>query len=261
MSGFSADWLDLRAPADLRARNTSLAQHLAAHFARHSHLRVLDLGAGSGNNMRATAPLLPAPQHWVLADADDVLLSRAARSLPGRVTAQCEITDLSVDATHLVRRVRPQLVTASAFFDLCGKDFIDRLADALTEARTVLYAVLSYDGREEWEPPSALDEAALAAFHADQRRDKGLGRALGPDAHGYLAQCLADRGFAVEEGRSDWDLAAPADAGLIEALAEGSAGAISDHLGPATAAAWLDAHRHARRVVIGHRDLLAFPPK
>ncbi len=58
MSGFSADWLALRAGADARARDTGLAERLKSHFAGRSALRVLDLGTGTGANLRATAPLI-----------------------------------------------------------------------------------------------------------------------------------------------------------------------------------------------------------
>jgi hypothetical protein len=79
MTGFSADWLALRAAADAdaRARDKGLAARLGGYFASCGEVRVLDLGAGTGANMRATAPLIAAPQHWVLADNDAALLARA----------------------------------------------------------------------------------------------------------------------------------------------------------------------------------------
>ena len=77
MSGFSADWLALRAGADARARDRDLAARLGRHFADVGEVRVLDLGAGSGANLRATAPLIEASQHWLLADNDAGLLARA----------------------------------------------------------------------------------------------------------------------------------------------------------------------------------------
>jgi len=261
VTGFSAKWLALRADADLRARNTALAARLATHFAGRTGLRILDLGAGSGNNLRATAPGLPKPQTWILADADTNLLQHAAASSPAGSTAELEPIDLSKGTMALISRTRPDLVTASAFLDLCGRAWIEGLAEALATAGSALYAVLSYDGREAWEPASPLDDAALSAFHADQRRDKGLGPALGPDAHAYLAACLTRRGFSVVEGRSDWDLIHPRDAALIDALAQGSAQAISGHLGTDTAAAWLAQRRNAAHVMVGHRDLLAIAPQ
>jgi hypothetical protein len=257
VTGFSADWLALRAAADTRARNAGLAARLGAHFAGRGSLEVLDLGAGTGANLRATAPLIACPQHWLLADHDPALLAQC-KTLPG-VTIETRATDLSSGLATLFTQA-PDLVTASAFLDLCGAAWLDRLADALARSRAALYAVLSYDGREVWEPAHPLDGQVLAAFHADQQRDKGLGPSLGPKAHAHLADCLRARGYRVREGASDWILERPGDAALIAALAQGSAGAVAGALGEPAASAWRAAREAAARVTIGHRDLLALPP-
>lgn len=256
MSGFSADWLELRIAADLRARDRGLADRLAAHLAGREAVRVLDLGAGTGANMRATSPLLGARQHWVLADNDATLLARAG-TLPG-VMVERRTVDLAADLEALFDPA-PELVTASAFFDLCGAAWLDRLAGLVAGSGAALYAVLSYDGREEWEPQHPLDGTVLAAFHADQRRDKGLGPSLGPCAHAHLVAALARQGLSVTEALSDWMLEQPRDAALIAALAAGSTAAVAGAIGLDRAAEWQAARAAARRVVIGHRDLLALP--
>lgn len=257
MTGFSPDWLALRAAADSRARDPRLARRLGVHFAGRPGLRVLDLGSGTGANLRATAPLIGAPQHWLLADHDPALLARA-RPLAG-TTIERRATDLAGDLAALFEPA-PDLVTASAFLDLCGAAWLDRLAEATARHGAALYTVLSYDGREVWEPAHPLDAQVLSAFHADQRRDKGLGPSLGPDAHDRLAARLRGLGYRVREAPSDWHLVAPRDAALIAALAQGSAAAVAGALGPDAADAWRAARGSARRVTIGHCDLLALPP-
>jgi SAM-dependent methyltransferase len=257
VSGFSTDWLALRAAADARARDKGLAARLGEYFAGHGHLRVVDLGAGTGANLRATAPLIAAPQHWVLADNDAALLAQAERAANTTIT-RCAI-DLSGDLSGLFDPA-PDLVTASAFFDLCGADWIDRLMSLVAASGAALYALLTYDGREAWAPPHPLDAEVLAAFHADQRRDKGLGLALGPGAHGYLENRLRDVGYQRFEGSSDWQLTRPGDAGLIAALAQGSAASVAEAVGPDRIGNWRAARIKATRVNIGHRDLLAVPP-
>ena len=258
MSGFEAGWLALRAGADARARDKGLAARLGAHFAGRSAVRVLDLGAGSGANLRATAALIEAPQHWLLADHDAGLLARVGAA-PGTTVERREV-DLAGDLASLFDPA-PDLVTASAFLDLCGADWTGRLAALTAACGAALYAVLSYDGREDWRPPHALDAEVLAAFHADQRRDKGLGPALGPEAHGHLSATLRGHGYRVFEGSSDWNLAQPADAALIAALADGSADAVEDAIGADRAGDWRAARLAAQSVTIGHRDLLALPPE
>ena len=261
MTGFSAGWLALRAGADARARDQGLAARLGVHFAGHRGLRVLDLGAGTGANLRATAGLIDAPQHWLLADNDAALLARAEPA--GNITVERRQIDLAGDLSGLFGPApdpAPDLVTASAFFDLCGADWIDRLVALAAGCGAAFYTVLTYDGREEWNPPDPLDAAVLAAFHTDQRRDKGLGAALGPDAHSHLADRLRGHGYRVFEGSSDWQLQQPDDSALIAALAEGSAAAVAGVLGAERANEWLAARIATQRVTIGHRDLLALPP-
>ncbi|MHA1529535.1 MAG: SAM-dependent methyltransferase [Alphaproteobacteria bacterium] len=257
MSGFTADWLALRAGADAGARDTSLAARLGAHLKGRGSVRVLDLGAGTGANLRATAALIGPPQHWLLADHDAALLARAEPA--ANTTIERREVDLAGDLSSLFDP-HPDLVTASALLDLCGAAWVDRLAEQVTAKGAALYAVLSYDGREAWRPPHALDAEVLAAFHADQRRDKGLGPALGPEAHGHLAGSLRGHGYQVFEGPSDWNLARPGDAALIAALADASAAAVEDAIGAGRAGEWRAARLAAHRVTIGHRDLLALPP-
>src|SRR5690606_5887396 len=170
-----ADWLALRAGADRRARDEGLAARLSAHFAVREGLRVLDLGAGTGAMLAATAPLLPPGQSWRLIDGDAALLARV--SPPDGVAVERVVADLAGDMAPLFRPA-PDLVTCSAFLDLCGAAWLDRLAAHAAAAGAAVYAALSYDGRERWSPPHPLDAQVLAAFHADQRRDKGLGPAL-----------------------------------------------------------------------------------
>lgn len=257
MSGFSADWLDQRADADWRARDQGLMARLAAHVGERP-VRILDLGAGTGASLRALAPLIRAPQHWVLADGDGALLDRAEPV--AACTLERRVIDLSIGLEALFDPA-PDLVTASAFFDLCGAAWIDRLACLVAASGAGIYAALTYDGREAWEPPHAGDAEVLAAFHADQRDDKGFGSALGPEAHGHLVRALSRHGYRVDEAPSDWCLAQPHDAALIRALAEGTATAVSERIGSEAVRCWRDARVGARRVVIGHRDLLALPPE
>ena len=258
--GFSADWLALREPADRRARSAALAGRLAAHLAtrstRRRPLTVLDLGAGTGANMRVLAPLLGAGQHWRLVDHDPGLLARAVP--PAGVTVERCARDLADDLAPLFEPA-PDLVTASALLDLCGQAWIERLVTHAARAGAALLAVLSVDGRQEWAPADPLDGAVLAAFAADQRRDKGLGPALGPAAPATLAASLAAAGYRVHRARSDWRLAATAEAALIAALAEGTACAAAPVAGAEAAAEWAARRRRALRVVIGHEDVLGLP--
>ena len=81
MSAFAPEWLALREPADARARNAEVADALAARLGARASLAVVDLGCGTGANLRATAPLLGERQRWTLADNDPALLTAARDAL------------------------------------------------------------------------------------------------------------------------------------------------------------------------------------
>ena len=81
MTEFSSEWLDLREAADKRSRCSETANAVAARFALRDEIRVVDIGSGTGANLRATAALLPRHQTWTLVDNDATLLEQARAKL------------------------------------------------------------------------------------------------------------------------------------------------------------------------------------
>lgn len=250
---FSAEWLALRAGADARARDPGL-RRAAARWARaKGAARIVDLGAGSGATLAALAREAGAAR-WRLVDTDPVLLERAAeRAAELGAQVETRVLDLS-DALDEALAAPVDLVTASAFFDLASAAWIDRFAAAAARTGAAVYAALSYDGVERWTPAHGEDATVLATFHADMRRDKGLGPALGPDAAAYLVKALGREGFAVVSAPSPWILTPPRDRALIAALSDGTADATG------ASDAWRAARLSATRVEIGHLDIWATPP-
>ncbi|MCK0207976.1 class I SAM-dependent methyltransferase [Starkeya koreensis] len=278
MSGFDAGWLALREPADHAARNAEVAAAVGAHFAGRAALTIVDLGCGSGSNLRALAPLLPARQHWHLVDGDPALLAEARHRLAGwadsvreangglrldrggrAIRVTFERADLTARDLHF-HDIAPDLVTAAALFDLVSAGWLERLVAASATRRRALYAVLNYDGAACWEPSSPLDTAIRDAFNRHQRGDKGFGPALGPDACDALAELLARHGYRVRQGASPWRLG-PADGALIAAVSAGVAVAACE-MEPGRSDAFADwgrARAEATGAVIGHRDIFAVP--
>ena len=243
---FDAVWLELREPADRAARDPGL---LAAAAGYLGEALALDLGCGTGATVRAFGGV----GRWRLVDADPALLEIAGHRCPEAEVVRADLADLDGLALEGVR-----LVTASALFDLAGEAWIRGLVRRVAVAGVGLYAALSYDGGLAWEPAMPGDRAVAAAFDAHQRRDKGLGPALGPEAVGVLAAALGEAGYAVRVAASPWRLGPGA---LQAALVDGIAGAAAE-TGCAAAAAWGQARRAASgsaRCTVGHLDVLALP--
>ena len=269
-------WLDLREAADHRARNRKLAHALARHFDGWRPISVVDLGSGTGSNLRATAPLLGPEQHWTLVDVDAALLDAAVARLTAwadgadrqqeklvlfkgakRITVEFRPADLARDLDAALGP-NANLVTASALFDLVSAAFIARFVAAIAQRKSAFYTVLTYDGDQRWTPEHEADASLLEAFNAHQKRDKGFGPAAGPDAADALSEAFSAAGYAVQEGDSAWRLGngrRGADRRSRRRLAE--AARETGLVDAPTIAAWRTViHTGA---VVGHADTLALP--
>jgi hypothetical protein len=284
VSGFSTDWLRLREPHDAAARAAELVAHVAAERDAGAPLEVVDLGAGSGANLRWLAPRLDGPQRWRLVDDDPALLAAALRETRawaeargatvvatggdriewrdgGRDwTVRVERLDL---ATDLGRLELPQaaLVTASALLDLVSVSWLHALAGRCRNAQARVLFALNYDGRTTCSPAEPDDTAVLELFNSHQLRDKSFGAALGPGAAPAAQRALGALGYDLVSAPSDWRIG-PAHAALQRELIDGWANAALE-IAPdrgAELAAWRErrqSHVAARRsaLVVGHVDI------
>jgi hypothetical protein len=266
VSGFSSEWLRLREPADHRARDRGLMDRLAVHFAGREALSILDLGCGTGSNLRATAPSLPARQSWRLIDHDDVLLAAARTEIESWRRTHPLSLDIAYEAADLnagldgVLDADCDIVTASALFDLVSERWLARFAARMAKRRPVFYTVLIFDGVMRWDPAHPADEAVGAAFCAHQRSDKGFGAAAGPNAGRHLAERLSEAGYRVSTAASPWRLG-PGEKELMTATATGIADAAAETglISAADLASWRATRRDLATCEIGHVDLLALP--
>ncbi|WP_193182516.1 class I SAM-dependent methyltransferase [Nisaea sediminum] len=261
--GFSADWLAARAVWDRAARSPEVEGALVQWAGvRSAPLRILDLGAGTGNNQRHLAPLLKTPCDWRLVDSDAALLDRAVGHAALKTDDRIAVENLDLAASDISPLLEDaDLVTASALFDLVSTEWMDRFLDAVAARGCALLAVLTYDGRIDIEGDHEEAENLEALVNDHQHGDKGFGPALGPGAHAAMVDGLTRRGYRVQEGASDWSLTA-GDPGARE-LVEGwvsAAGEIAP-LDREEIAAWGAAllARPETRIYVGHRDLFAVP--
>jgi SAM-dependent methyltransferase len=286
VSGFSADWLGLREPLDARSRSAALVDRLRAQAPRGPR-RILDLGAGTGANLRFLAPRLGGVQDWLLVDNDAALLDSVAGrlrdwaeqngfrfGLEGEALTlsgpdlECRVQrqqiDLARDLQHLDLTGR-WLVTASALLDLVAERWLtDLLGRCHAEGASLLFA-LSYDGETAFRPALADDAWINAEVNRHQSRDKGFGPALGPraalDAPAMLERC----GYRAEEASTPWAIG-PGETALQTELVDGWARAAVE-IAP-TQVGRIDHWRSRRHQCIttgesslrvGHRDLLGWP--
>lgn len=280
MGKFSAHWLSLREPIDHASRNRDVESAMVHDMrtrasAEKRHLRLLDLGCGSGSNLRAIAPLLGVDQHWTLVDYDSDLLLHARTQLCDwadeivhqtnnelvfyyqgmQIDVQFEIHDLNQSIESVLDR-DVDLVTAAALFDLVSASWLSRFCRHL---RSPFYTVLTFNGQMAWEPAHALDTLVVRAFGQHQAGDKGLGgSALGPRASDDLIDALAKAGWQVGVADSPWRVT-QTDSDFYSLLMQGISAAAQETglVSPSQAQAWLSYHGDSRCCTIGHTDLYA----
>ena len=271
MSGFTAEWLRLREPADAAARDPELTAALSAWRERRGgDLAIVDLASGSGANVRFLAPWLGDGQRWTLVERDPLLLAR------GRETMDAWVARTRIDLRLEWRRLDlvaewdrldfrgVALVTASALLDLTSAAWLERLVERCWRVRAALFLVLSYDGTVAWRPALADDADVRGQVNRHQRTDKGFGPALGPDAAPLAAALLRERGYAVTTRPSPWRLGPEQRAlqtdlltGWIEAARQIAPERTADLTAWSTRRRrWID--QGQSRLRVGHWDLFAW---
>jgi hypothetical protein len=288
MSDFSKEWLWLREPADARARPPQLASQLIMRVGKswiQGERAVVDLGAGTGANLRYLAPRLGIGQHWRCLELDTGLLDR----LP-MITAEwasshgyrfrrdgdrfrisgdgwdaavsSEQHDIQADTSGIAPQAGG-LVTASALLDLVSERWLRDLVIRTRDAGCQLLFALSYDGRARLLPEDSTDQQVIELVNRHQLRDKGFGSALGPNAPDAAAQIAERAGYRVSSMTSDWRIDAEQGA-LQQALIDGWVEAALEVRAEASTAIAGWRRRRMREIdlgtliiEVGHRELLA----
>lgn len=283
---FDPEWLHLREPLDEAARAVGLAWAFGRVLPTHP--MIIDLGAGTGSNVRQLAMKLGrGEQDWTLIEKDRKLLAKAPGEI-GRwadrngwehkeqrraymitcddmaVRVEMRSFDLAQDPADLGLN-QYDGITAKALFDLVSQPWLDRFVKELASCGfPPLLVTLTVDGRVEFSIPHEDDGFVLDLFHTHMGRAKGLGGpALGTQAPQALITALTGAGYKVETAQSDWKIG-PKQIAAHLAMIAGYEKAASEQ-DPDSAArirAWADRRRHlaseqGARLMVGHQDLLA----
>ena len=286
-TGFSKDWLTLREPADHAARSKTQLDRFTQWCKPHDAIKLVELGAGTGSNLRYLMPRLGHNQQWLLVDNDAALLEH----LPGLLqewadahnaqliwnAEKLEVKHANFSATIYTQLIElanqldqlrlndTQVITASALLDLTSAAWLDKLASKIIKHQCACLFALNYNGTIQWQPELSYDDTVSNLLNLHQLGDKGFGPALGPQAGYYLASQLEQQGRQVFIDSSNWQIDESSVA-LQMAIVEGWAPAAIEQDGDAAeeVSAWLEQRKaqiHARfsRLTVEHCDVLALP--
>ncbi|OYQ35947.1 hypothetical protein CHU95_06750 [Niveispirillum lacus] len=283
---FDADWLRLREPLDEAARAVGLAWAFGRLLPAQP--MIIDLGAGTGSNVRQLAMKLGRPvQDWTLIEKDRKLLSKAPGEI-GRwadrngwehkeqrraymitcddmaVRVEMRSFDLAQDPSDLGLD-QYDGVTAKALFDLVSLTWLERFVKELTNCGyPPVLVTLTVDGRVDFSMSDPDDGWVLDLFHAHMNRAKGLGGpALGTVAPQALITALTGAGYKVETAQSDWKIGPKQIAAHLAMISGYERAAIEqDPVSAPRIQAWAERRRllaseKGARLTVGHQDLLA----
>ena len=261
-------WLALREPLDAASRSTALTHAVVDALPRNRPLRIVDLGCGTGSNVRYLRRSLPGAHEWLLVDAELSVLRVARDGLQsGPCTAEFETRQLDLGARDAPEIFAGRdLVTASALLDLVSAEYLTWLAGRCRENGAVALFALTYTGRSTSTPAEPEDDEMCVLLNRHQQQsDKGFGPMAGPDAVACAERAFAAAGYRVRRERSAWHIA-PEARELQRLLIEGWADAAREMTPPDSARIddWL-ARRLAHvaagrsRIVVAHEDLLVVP--
>jgi hypothetical protein len=186
------------------------------------------------------------------------------------VTARRSLSVTGIDAVADVIRPasadRPDVVTASALFDLVSHGWLSDLAAGVAASGAAALFTLSYDGSIVWSETDPADALVQDAVNAHQRGDKGFGPALGPEAGEAIATSFEREGYRVRTASSPWRLGTD-DRELLVQLIDGWASAAIEQRPEAREriVSWQSRRiesiaRHDTTCAVGHLDVLALPP-
>jgi hypothetical protein len=124
---------------------------------------------------------------------------------------------------------------------------------------------LNYDGRVQCQPHDPDDDLAIDLVNLHQRRDKGFGPALGPDATRHACEVFAAFGFQTRIAPSDWVIDSDERALQRELIAGWRDAACEMSPSDASRIEKWAARREAdliagtSRLRVGHQDFMAWP--
>jgi hypothetical protein len=232
-------------------------------------MAVHDLGSGTGSMARWLAARLAGPQHWIMYDRDDELLSHAVADSPHVAADGAPVT---IETRRRdITRLGPEdlagadLITASALLDMMTSEELERLLVSCAGAGCPVLIALTVTGDVDLSPADPFDRCVADAFNAHQRRTTGTRRLLGPDAIDAAVDGLTRLGADVRLRPSPWRLG-PAQAALSAAWFTGWLAAACEQQPELRSVAT----RYGRRrlaeanagrlsVTVHHQDLLARP--
>ncbi len=222
---FDPNWLETRYRFDSSARKNSTEKKMLDHFSSLANINIVDIGAGTGNNVRYYASFLPQNQNWLLLDSDSdlnsqslVLLSQWAKKnhwsyqlsenelrfqvATKTVTVKTKLGSL-LELNKLVDLAKVNLITANAVFDLFSSLQWKNFLSQLIPFSLPLLATLNYSEMNFF-PFCEINQKYIDIYNQHMTRKQKFGKAMGPDCAEQMSHVLTQYNYSTITGQSNW---------------------------------------------------------
>lgn len=240
---FTAEWLDTRYSFDSKARNQQVEAAFKNYFFGRKEIQLMDVGAGTGNNLRYWFRQLESPQKWTNVELNPELLALGFQQAAQLLTTEGygvkqfenhisgmkrkngrfhEVRLLALQESFLdfafeILPVKPDVVLANAVFDLLSPEMFVAFAEKLIEHRIPLLSTINIAGLE-WSTATFQDKYYSRCYLHHMNRPQAFGMALGAHVTDFAIDFCKKHQVNVEWGRSDWQIAETDTAMLLANL-------------------------------------------
>jgi len=245
---FDPNWLQERYRFDEEARNKQLEWTCVNQFAFRDHVQIVDLGSGTGANLRYYVEQFPQDQTWFCVEEDIALkvpfweqVQKMALDLdyaiehegvrmkltkPGHEVLIHFVHGNLLKVGELVDLLRTDLVLANAVFDLFSKEQFTGLVQVLSHHSLSLLFTLNYAGMD-FSTATDADDHYIEQYNAHMQREQAFGRGMGPASSREMEAVLKEALAQVEVGESLWQIGSQEQA-MMSYLLGFFDGALSD---------------------------------
>ncbi|MDZ8261028.1 hypothetical protein [Nostoc sp. ChiQUE01b] len=222
-----AQWLELRIAYDAKARNLNVETSCQEYLQKHKHLKILDLGAGTGANCRYYFSKISQEQEWFLVEQNQELLEIAFDRLivwaqENGYESQLQnsilvlknqfhqitihkIVGSILDLENLIDLNTFDLAIANAVFDLFSENQFQTLLECLKKYQLPLLATINYTGMN-FIPQTDNDSCFIKYYHQHMQRHQYFGRGMGPNCGSSMWEAMNRIGMKVLQGESSWKI-------------------------------------------------------
>lgn len=282
------NWLLERFRFDVEARSLEIESHFLEYFEKTDHIRILDLGTGTGSNYFYYNDHIPAHQTWYLFEENAQLIQFAKQNILKSLLSKKAVTTSTLNSIrsikqgkqihikffdksqkHLQQLIAPNqvdLVMGNAFFDRLKQPEILPIVHWITSNKLCFMPTMNYIGMT-FTPFGGLDRAFIKKFEHYQYHESLNRPTMGSACVDNLCHYFREKSYAVHKSQSPWIIKAQDKrmlSQIIDRMEASFAQMDMGNIDEDTQQIWLNYKRNLIEdellsIKVEHEDILTYP--